>query len=65
VPLVPLLAIVSCGYLMFQLPWVTWERFVLWLLAGLVIYMVYGIRHSTLRAQPGPVGQMPTGTPQG
>jgi APA family basic amino acid/polyamine antiporter len=65
VPLVPLLAIASCSYLMFELPWVTWERFVLWLLAGLVIYMFYGIRHSTLRSQPETVPQMPTGSPQG
>jgi APA family basic amino acid/polyamine antiporter len=62
VPLVPLLAIVSCGYLMFQLPWVTWERFILWLLAGLVIYMFYGIRHSELRNHPEPVGEVPTGS---
>ncbi|CAA9331389.1 MAG: Uncharacterized amino acid permease, GabP family [uncultured Gemmatimonadetes bacterium] len=42
-------AIVSCGFLMFQLPALTWKRFGLWLGAGLVIYLVYGIRHSRLR----------------
>ena len=41
-------AIVSCGFLMFQLPRVTWERFILWLLVGLVIYAFYGYRRSRL-----------------
>ncbi len=52
VPLVPVLAIVSCAYLMFQLPWETWLRFIIWLAIGLVFYFMYGIRHSELR---GPV----------
>ena len=42
-------AVVSCGYLMFQLPGVTWVRFGIWLLAGLVIYALYGYRNSALR----------------
>jgi APA family basic amino acid/polyamine antiporter len=49
VPLVPLLAVASCGYLMLQLPWVTWERFIIWLALGIVIYFLYGYRHSRLR----------------
>jgi APA family basic amino acid/polyamine antiporter len=49
VPLVPLLAVVMCGYLMMQLPWVTWVRFVLWLVLGLGIYFSYGVYHSKLR----------------
>jgi APA family basic amino acid/polyamine antiporter len=50
VPVVPLLAILMCGYLMLQLPVRTWERFVIWLAIGLVIYFVYGARHSRLRS---------------
>jgi APA family basic amino acid/polyamine antiporter len=50
VPLVPLLAIVSCGYLMTELPWQTWERFFIWLGLGLVVYFAYGYRHSKLRS---------------
>jgi APA family basic amino acid/polyamine antiporter len=48
---VPLLAILCCGYLMFQLPAVTWWRFVIWLAIGLVFYFMYGYRHSRLRRQ--------------
>ena len=50
VPLVPLLSVFMCGYLMLQLPARTWERFVIWLAIGLVIYFVYGARHSRLRS---------------
>ena len=48
-PWVPLLAVVMCTYLMFQLPRVTWERFFIWLAIGLLIYFAYGVRHSVLR----------------
>jgi len=48
VPLTPILAILSCLYLMLQLPRVTWIRFGLWLALGIVVYFLYGIRHSRL-----------------
>jgi APA family basic amino acid/polyamine antiporter len=41
-------AVLSCGYLMLQLPAVTWIRFVVWLGIGLVIYGLYGARKSRL-----------------
>ncbi|MCD6339928.1 MAG: amino acid permease [Verrucomicrobia bacterium] len=49
VPWVPLAAILCCGYLMFQLPRVTWIRFFLWLAAGLAIYFLYSQRRSRLK----------------
>ncbi len=49
VPLTPIISIVSCLYLMTQLPRLTWIRFGLWLVAGLVIYFGYSVRHSRLR----------------
>jgi APA family basic amino acid/polyamine antiporter len=38
-------------YLMASLPWVTWERLLIWLAIGLVIYFAYGYRHSRLGAR--------------
>jgi len=49
VPVVPILGILSCVYLMFGLPEITWLRFVAWLIAGIVIYFLYGYRNSRLR----------------
>jgi APA family basic amino acid/polyamine antiporter len=51
VPWVPLFAVIMCTYLMVQLPWVTWVRFIFWLAIGLLVYFAYGIRHSVLRAR--------------
>jgi APA family basic amino acid/polyamine antiporter len=41
-------AVVSCFYLMIKLPGVTWLRFVVWLALGLLLYSMYGRRHSVL-----------------
>jgi APA family basic amino acid/polyamine antiporter len=49
VPFTPIMAIVACLYLMLQLPRLTWIRFGVWLLLGLVVYLLYGIRHSRLQ----------------
>ncbi len=54
VPVVPVLGALSCLYLMLGLPWVTWIRFGLWLVVGLVVYFLYGRRRSKLAAaRPG------------
>jgi len=46
VPWVPLAAILTCGYLMWELPRIAWERFFWWMAIGLVIYFVYSRRHA-------------------
>ncbi len=51
VPFVPVAGVLSCGYLMLGLPWVTWIRFGVWLAVGLVIYFAYGLRRSTLEGR--------------
>ncbi|MGA9364959.1 MAG: amino acid permease [Bacteroidota bacterium] len=48
VPLVPILGIASCLLLMFSLPTENWERLIIWLLIGFVIYFGYGRHHSVM-----------------
>ena len=48
VPVVPILGMLSCGYLMLGLPWITWIRFALWLGIGLAVYFGYGRVRSRL-----------------
>jgi len=49
VPFVPLLGLAFTFFLMSQLPLTTWIRFIVWLVLGLIIYALYGYRHSRLR----------------
>jgi APA family basic amino acid/polyamine antiporter len=51
VPLVPILGILTCLLLMFSLPAENWYRLIIWLLIGLVIYFLYGRRHSVMSEQ--------------
>src|SRR5438874_6082432 len=49
VPLFPILGVIFCIALMLSLPVLTWLRFVVWLIIGMVIYFLYSVRHSRLR----------------
>lgn len=51
VPIIPILGIVVCILLMLSLPIESWERLGIWLLIGLIIYLVYGKKHSKIRQQ--------------
>lgn len=46
--LIPVLGLLSCFYLMTQLGYDNWIRFLGWLVIGLVIYVSYGYTHSSL-----------------
>ena len=48
VPLIPILAILFCGYLMISLPLITWKMFFVWMVIGVVVYLLYGKGHSKL-----------------
>ncbi len=48
-PYVPVLGVISCGYLMVNLPWFTLLRFVVWLVVGFIIYFSYGRKNSALQ----------------
>ncbi|MGE0451248.1 MAG: amino acid permease [Vicinamibacterales bacterium] len=48
-PVVSVAGTLACLYVMFGLPRQAWERFGLWLAAGLIVYAVYGFRQSRLR----------------
>jgi APA family basic amino acid/polyamine antiporter len=53
VPLVPILGILICGYMMYSLPWPTWERLIVWMAIGLAIYFLYSRKHSKLARAEG------------
>lgn len=48
VPLVPVLGIITCFFMMAFLPLDTWVRLVIWMIIGLDLYYFYGAKHSLL-----------------
>ncbi|KAI1297887.1 Cationic amino acid transporter 2 [Halotydeus destructor] len=46
-PTIPMLSIFCNFYLMLRLPRATWIRFTVWLILGLAMYFLYGIKYST------------------
>ncbi|HJU67690.1 MAG TPA: amino acid permease [Gemmatimonadaceae bacterium] len=52
VPIVPILGILICGYMMARLPGDTWVRLLVWMALGLVIYFAYSMRRSRLGGAP-------------
>ncbi len=50
-PLFPILGMLSCGALMGFLPGITWLRFIIWLVIGLIVYFTYSMHHSKLKSR--------------
>jgi APA family basic amino acid/polyamine antiporter len=51
VPAMPAASIIGCLWLMLNLTLLTWIRFVVWMLVGIVVYLGYGRRHSVLASR--------------
>ncbi|MBE0652118.1 MAG: amino acid permease [Bacteroidales bacterium] len=51
--LIPILGVVTCLFLMTELGYTNWLRFVIWLIIGLVIYFSYGRKKSRLNIAVG------------
>jgi APA family basic amino acid/polyamine antiporter len=50
-PVIPLLSVLFCFVLMAGLPIITWYRFLIWLVIGLVIYFSYSRFRSEFAGQ--------------
>jgi basic amino acid/polyamine antiporter, APA family len=48
--LIPLLGLVSCFYMMAQIAFSHWIGFIIWLVAGLIIYFAYSMKRSHLNS---------------
>ncbi|HET6227017.1 MAG TPA: amino acid permease [Bacteroidia bacterium] len=48
VPLIPILGIASCLFMMLFLPLDTWLRLIIWMIIGIDVYLFYGIKNSIL-----------------
>ncbi len=42
-------AVLSCAYVMYNLAFMTWIRFIVWSILGIIIYFLYGYTHSRLK----------------
>ena len=54
VPLLPIASVCACLWLMVNLTVITWVRFCVWMVIGVVIYLGYGRRHSVLAGREAP-----------
>lgn len=50
-PIVPILGVLSCFYLIAHLSVITWWRFAIWTLIGVMVYFFYGLRYSHLNKE--------------
>lgn len=53
VPVVPTLGVITNGYMMYKLGWITWARLIVWSIIGLIVYFAYSRKHSRVLAEAG------------
>lgn len=50
---IPIMGVLSCAYLMIEIPPLSWAWFFIWMTLGLLIYFFYGRRNSVLAKEEG------------
>ncbi len=53
VPVIPILSVLACLWLMINLTAITWVRFLVWMVIGVVVYFFYGRKHSMVQRRAG------------
>jgi APA family basic amino acid/polyamine antiporter len=51
VPLIPILGVATCLFMMVFLPLDTWIRLIVWMMVGFDVYVWYGMKHSILSSE--------------
>lgn len=46
--IIPVIGVLSCAYLLIEIPAISWKWFLVWMSIGLLIYFLYSRRHSKL-----------------
>ncbi|KTD64162.1 amino acid permease [Legionella shakespearei] len=52
-PYIPILGVLSCFYLVINLPWITMLRFLIWMVIGVIVYFSYSRHKSNLEHKAG------------
>ncbi|HRN80073.1 MAG TPA: amino acid permease [Ferruginibacter sp.] len=48
---IPVMGVLTCAYLMIEIPAVSWKWFFVWMALGLAIYFLYGLKNSKLASK--------------
>ena len=62
VPFVPIMGVISNGYMMYKLGWINWARLIIWLVIGMVVYFTYSRHHSRVQAMQREASRTPAPT---
>ncbi len=45
---IPVMGVMSCAYLLIEIPAISWKWFFVWMVVGLTVYFLYGMKNSRL-----------------